>query len=125
MCREFSRTQDIHAALAAAGWRYDGNAEGLKIYTRIGFRAIAAPQGSSQMVSRCVVSSSRLSLDGAGGGCPADRGQAGRGAPDRPVGQGAGVAWEGVLRGKTLRLGVVPDGEFGGMRGAIVVLGAL
>lgn len=121
----FPRTQDIHAALAAAGWRYDGNVEGLKIFTRNGFRAIAATQGNSQMASRCVVSSSRLSPEAAGAFARQIAAKLDKARQIDLSDRGASVAWEGVLRGKTLRLGVVPDGEFGVMRGAIVVLGEL
>jgi hypothetical protein len=115
----------IHDMLAADGWRYEGNEQGMRIHTRNGFRAVAATQGSRQTASRCLVSSSRLT-EAAATAFAAEIAKRLDGA--KPIdlsARGVPAAWEGQLRGKTLRLGVVPNGNFGLMRGAVIVLGEL
>lgn len=113
----------IHETLAQDGWRYEGNEQGLRIHTRNGFRAVAATQGNRQTASRCAVSSSRLT-EAAATGFATEIATRLEGAKRIDLSsRGVPVAWEGRLRGKTLRLGVVPNGNFRVMRGAVVVLG--
>lgn len=121
----FPDVGSIHEALAADGWRYEGNEQGMRIHTRNGFRAVAATQGSRQTASRCLVSSSRLTEAAATAFAAEIANRLDGAARIDLSARGVPAAWEGKLRGKTLRLGVVPDGNFGVMRGAVVVLGEL
>lgn len=120
---QFPDVKAIHAKFKADGWRYEGNQSGLRIFTRNGFRAVAATQGTSQTASRCVVSSSRLTPDAVQGFAKTVLGQLEQARSLDLSDRGVQIAWEGRLRGKTLRLGVLPNAEFGVMRGAVVVLG--
>jgi hypothetical protein len=113
----------IHDTLAADGWRYEGNENGLRVHTRNGFRAVAATQGSRQTASRCAVSSSRLT-EAAATAFATEIAARLEGVKQIDLSsRGVPAAWEGQLRGKTLRLGVVPNANFGLMRGAVVMLG--
>ncbi len=119
----FPDVRAIHDALSADGWRYEGNEQGLRIFTRNGFRAVAATQGSRQTASRCVVSSTRLT-EAAATAFAAEVATRLDGVKRIDLSsRGVPTAWEGGLRGTTLRLGVVPDANFGVMRGAVVALG--
>lgn len=115
----------IHDRLVDDGWRYEGNEQGMRIHTRNGFRAVAATQGSRQTASRCLVSSSRLTEAAATAFAAEIATRLDGAKPIDLSARGVPAAWEGQLRGKTLRLGVVPNGDFGLMRGAVIVLGEL
>lgn len=119
----FPDVKAIQAQLKADGWRYEGNEQGLRIFSRNGFRAIAATQGNSQIATRCVVAASRLKPEPAIAFARTVAGELSGVKPIDLSDRGVPAAWEGSLRGKVLRLGVVPQAEFGLMRGATVVLG--
>lgn len=113
----------IHETLAADGWRYEGNQDELRIHTINGYRAVAATQGSRQTASRCAVSSSRLTAAAATAFATEIATRLEGVKQIDLTARGVPAAWEGQLRGKTLRLGVVPNANFGLMRGAVVMLG--
>lgn len=119
----FPDVKTIHAKFKADGWRYEGTEAGLRIFTRNGYRAVAATQGNSQIATRCAVSASKLKPEPAIAFAEGVARQLNGVKPLDLSDLGIDKAWEGELRGKSLRLGVVPLAEFGVMRGATVVLG--
>lgn len=124
ICYEnFPNTRAIHDGLKAVGWRYEGNEGGFKIFTRNGFRAVAATQASAQEASLCFVSSSRLPGDTAVAYAKKVIGRLDGAKPADPATHSALIAYEGTLRGIDLRVGAVENLNFGEMRGAAVILG--
>ena len=119
----FPDVKAIHERLKADGWRYEGNESGLKIFSRNGYRAIAATQGSSQIATRCVVAASRLKPEPAIDHARVVAKELSAAKLIDLTARGVPVAWEGRLRGVKLRPGGVPQAEFGLMRGATLVLG--
>lgn len=124
ICYEnFPNTRAIHDGLKAAGWRYEGNEGGFKVFTRNGFRAIAATQASAQEASLCFVSSSRLPGQTAVAFAKEVIGRLDGATPADPATHSALIAYDGTLRGIDLRVGAVENLNFGEMRGAAVILG--
>ena len=119
----FPDVKAIQTQLKADGWRYEGSEQGLRIFSRNGYRAIAATQGSSQIATRCVVAASRLKPEPAIDHARVVANELSGAKPIDLSDRGVPVAWEGTMRGVKLRLGVLPQAEFGLMRGATLVLG--
>ena len=105
------------------GWRLEGDANNLRVYTKNGYRAVAATQSSSGIDSRCAVSSSKLPPETAIKFASAMSKKLKGAKPIDLTAKGMSAAWEGTLRGKSMRIGVFPNGNFGVMRGAIIMLG--
>lgn len=120
----FPQTRAIGKALAEQGWRYEGNDSGLRIYSRNGYRAVAAIEGSSQLATRCAVSSSRLAEPAAAAFATATAARLGQNQPN-PEKSGALVTYDLQIRGTNLRIMALPTAQFGIMRGAIVAMGEL
>jgi hypothetical protein len=119
----FPDTRTIHDTLKAEGWRYEGNLQGFKLFSRNGYRAVAATQASTQQPPLCMVSSSRLTGDAALAYAETFVKKLEDAKPADPATHSAMMAYDGRLRGIDLRLGAVEKVDFGEMRGAAILIG--
>lgn len=121
--RLFPDVKAIRKEMKAAGWRLEGDHGTMRIYTINSFRAVAATQSADYEPARCVVSSSKLSAEAAVKYATKVAGSLKNAEPIDLSARGIAAAWEVTIRGKRVKMGVIPKAEFGVMRGAVIALG--
>ncbi|MGO4915452.1 hypothetical protein [Pseudogemmobacter sp. W21_MBD1_M6] len=105
-------------ALKAAGWKYRGVESGMHIYTRNGFRAVAATNAGKSSGPRCFASASKMPVSLATEIAKTTLKDM-KNAKELDKKASGGVArWEGQINGVDTILGVLDTVEFGVMRGA-------
>ena len=106
--------------LGEMGWRNEGTEEGMRIFSKNGYRAVVAINAGKSRAPLCMISASRMTPEYALSLATAIA-PAMRDAKRTEEGREKLVArWQGTMHGQPTVLGVVKHVEFGVMRGAAV-----
>jgi hypothetical protein len=106
--------------LGEMGWRNEGTDEGMRIFSRNGYRAVVAINAGTSRAPMCMVSASRMTPEYALSLATAIAPSM-KDATRTDEGRSNLVArWQGTMKGQPTVLGVVKHVEFEVMRGAAV-----
>ena len=116
----FPEGSRANAAFKAAGWRYEGVEAGMHIFTRNGFRSVAATNAGKSSTPRCFVSASKMPVSFANEILKIGLKSLKNAKQTANSSSGVVARWEGTANGTKTVLGVLDQIDFGVMRGAAV-----